>query len=266
MISSLLLGLTCAASPQVLHEFPVGSAKSSAVYRISRAPCAKKCALQVQLISAKSPKSAASLQWSPEPGKIEPLPDEAGRKHWSLEKFYALHASTVSTPRGSLLWVTSVVGWEHLHRNHEVFAVVNGALKRVWSRNDGQGPTLGTVAFERSGKHLDLIYREVTSFEPDMLTVDVYRWMPSAGRMKSRGATPLYFTIFGSHRSYAEALKQRSAQACLSRALILKSDDFPRLKPGYFVVAFAFRKKEKAGRARTDMCGVPVAAYVKRVR
>ncbi len=152
MIPGLLVGLACAASPQILHEFPAGTANSGEVYRISRAPCAKKCALQVQLISPKA-QSAISLQWSPAPGKIEPLPDQDGRKGWSLGKTYALHARAIPALNGSLLWLTSIVGWEHLHRNHEVFAVVNGALK-----------------------------------------------------LKSRGATPLYFTIFGFHRSSGRAL------------------------------------------------------------
>jgi len=169
-------------------------------------------------------------------------------------------------------------GWEH-----QLVALVDDTLSRlrVWGPNAG-GPSFNLIrvgdtdgdgveeianvtGYAMPGHYADLI---------DQWHLKTFGWDTELGELVDLSDTErafrAYATIQGSFETLAEAREYQDAlDPCLPYYFqVLKSDDFPMLRPGWFILAQLTTDREQAFRLleQTKECVAPAVGYVRRAQ
>lgn len=255
-----------------LGSFKVGP-KSNFSYELSIAPCSDKaCSFQVRLLEGTEVLATADLDGAKASGPAtkervdessgagDPLQPDERQAAWSTgdEKqnvTTVVRAVRLTSELNGLL-VDRRAGFDELKRRHELFVAVEKKLVRAWSHAEGPGPTWSTVeivdstrdGFQRilyfSGFHYP------SDDQPDWLDVSVYEWSPTKNEIKlaPRGLFSVFAVIVGSYPAVSKAREVQASSACLGAFWVLKSEVFPKLEPGKFVLAAVSHKRDAATR------------------
>jgi len=261
---------TTSPSGTVLARFPASST-SQLTYELSLGKCLKAaCPIQVRLLEGKLVYGVATLDWRATPaqpvraqadaslGAGDPLHAESGLAAWEVgneTRNVSVAAQTISlTPQLKGLLVHQRAGFEHLKRRHYLFVAIGRKLARVWTGEEGEGPTWSTVALtEPQGDGAQQLiffsgFRYPSDDEPDSLEVTTFRWNQNKKVMEAEPAaerkspvTALVVGVYDTAAKAREAYRQRPE--CLKDFWVLTADSFPQIPAGKVgIVAFSARE------------------------
>jgi hypothetical protein len=179
-------------------------------------------------------------------GAKDPLDFDVGHSAWRIgseEKGIGVAARLVHlAPRQWGLIVTQVIGFDHVKRTHSLFFRDGKALRRVWSQQEGAGPTWSAV-FAGDGKNGQPIFhfkgfQPDFGEEPDQLRIDTYRWDSERKALISAKTPELTGVIAGSFNSAAEARSARLENGiCFYAYWVMPAKRFEAKSAGNFVLA-----------------------------
>jgi hypothetical protein len=166
---------------------------------------------------------------------------------------------------------------------HHLVAVMGDTLAQlhIWGPNVG-GPTFNLIRVgDVDGDGVEEI-ANVTGYampehDPDLIDqwhVKTFGWDAELADLvdlsETQRAFRAYATILGSFETLAEAREYQDAlDPCLPYYFqVLKSDDFPMLRPGWFILAQLTTDREQAFKLleQTKECVAPAVGYVRRAQ
>ena len=140
-------------------------------------------------------------------------------------------------------------GFERLKRRHEILAEVNGKLRKIWSAEEGDGPTYSTTALSPlPGGRDRLVYFSFFTYPgedaPDKVSAESLSYDSRTGRFLPHRA-PLLGLLAGPFSSIAEAQKERSSwRKCRIPFWVLPGPALGVTKPGFVLATFSTRPAE----------------------
>ncbi len=166
-----------------------------------------------------------AVPWEPSLGAGEPLAVPGSRRPpvWSAgeeEGTVTASARLLPLPGKSAppaVLVSQGAGFEHFKRRHSAYAVVQGKIKKVWSRAEPAGPHVSWVLSPpgRPPVHLS-VFLQPDDSGPDKLAAHELVWSEGRSLLAERGgASGLQGVVAGTYGSVADAQAARSA-ACLA--------------------------------------------------
>ena len=235
-----------------LGKFPAAPS-SNLNYEVSLAPCAQStCPFQVRLIQGNRVYGTLNLDWrgvyaqpvkaaiDSSSGVGDPLQKRWEMTAWetgSENRNVSLTARSIAlAPQLNGLLVHQRAGFEHLKRRHYLFIAVGRKLVRVWTGDEGQGPTWSTVEVFpplRDGSQQFIFFNglqlsgaaegQATAEaidDADSLEFAVYRWNARKNSIEKAPATDsaasVVAVVAGRYENVAEARKALQQQAgCL---------------------------------------------------
>ena len=127
--------------------------------------------------------------------------------------------------------VDQLRGFEHLRRNHELFAVHNRKLDRVWQGEEGTGPAWSSTAIVSLPDATEGVvyysgFRYPSPAEPDRIETTLLRWERGALQERKDDA-PREALVIGAFPSAAAAHRSRNkARDCLGTFWVLPASRF----------------------------------------
>jgi hypothetical protein len=231
-------GGSSASDAQVIARFAAGQG-SALFYELAVACSDGNCPISIRLTQdGKVIGSEEVLEWPSDGGEVtageadatlgaaDPLATEGRPPGWQIGTYeggVSVAARTVRLAEaGTGLLVDEMAGFEHVKRQHYLFAVSGGQLRRVWVGSEGNGPTWSAVA----------IVAGATSDRDDIVVFEGFLGdaMDDADRLdvtrlafNSEGATlapvptrHLHAVVVGDYATAAAAHKaRRDAGGCL---------------------------------------------------
>ena len=228
------------ASPKVLGVFEAGRFQ----YQLAVAPCVNKegpeCPVVVNLLQGGKQVDKQKLKWFAATQKFKPKPPEEGKaspgKAWAAvaegcedcdeigESCYKIEAQlTPLDAKHSGLFLTQTCGMEHVVSLYELYTVINGKLKKVWSHFPSSiGAPMGTSVFPVViEKRLALLLWESDWYE-HKLEARLLRWQADKKKMVSMKlptkAFPLHLVAFGFYSEVDLANNAKSQIECVKAA------------------------------------------------
>jgi hypothetical protein len=135
------------------------------------------------------------------------------------------------------LLVTQRAGWEHLKHHHDLFAVDNGKLNRLWSGAEGPGPTWSsTDVISGPGQSQQILYFSAFQYPnadmPDTLSVTRIAWDTQHKKIVESsvgGYTELQLLVLGNYAAIGPArTAYNRAGGCFTPLMwVLDSRQFP---------------------------------------
>lgn len=209
---------------RAVAQWPAGSAGLS--YTLARGGCSSSgCAAVIQLVASGRILHTIPLDFTASDSLLQPArADEslgAGDplSHDSLtawvsgegERSVSTAVRSLELSRGAeAIVVDQAVGFDHIKRRHYVFAAKDGQLERVWTGEEGAGPTWSAVVIMRPTTDVgaEIIY--LSGFSPggsDVDTFDVKRlgWDATTRRFIERPVGPLYAVVSDVYPTVAAA-------------------------------------------------------------
>ena len=138
----------------------------------------------------------------------------------------ALQAVRLSADRVGVL-VHQSVGFEHVKMRRDLFIADGDALKKIWSKADGQGPVRSYAdVVPRDATIDDIVMIEGISTapnEPDRIIATRYMWDESTKTLKDAGIESLPVVVAATFAS-AERARAKFADACFSNYWVIRDD------------------------------------------
>ena len=176
------------------------------------------------------------------------------------------------------LLLTEVAGFDHLTYSHQLFVRQSKKLLRPWAvEGVKSGAPMWTIASvadpDRDGRDEIMVIEAsrvglYTDAGTEEWTLSVLGWDAKRaklikippGKVKARA----YAAIVGSYPTIAQAKKAQEKTSCAAPFGLYKSDAFPRLKKGLFILASLHLSKTmaQATLVRAEECGLK--GYLKR--
>lgn len=145
-------------------------------------------------------------------------------------------------------------GFEEIKRDHWAFAALDGKLRKVWSAEEGDGPTFSTTAVVNlpDGRQR-LVYFSVfnspDTHEPDKLSVKALVF-DGGRRQFVADRTALIGFVWGPYESVSAAREVRSQlRTCRLPLWVLPANNFPEVHHVGFVIATVSSSEEEVTRA-----------------
>ena len=222
-----------------LQSIPIAG---DASYEIAILECSESgCPIEVRLVRAEETIARASLDWPASTREV--YPSEITRELGIGDPFdppraEALVAGEESnavavlgrpvrlTPELTALLVDQAVGFDHVTRRHYVFVARDGALERIWTGREGQGPTYTATAIRAVAADRDeVLYFDQLSLASgatfDELTVSALAWDAGSRALQQEPARGLHAVVLG---PYPDASAARQEPLCLAGFLVLPAD------------------------------------------
>ncbi|MFY2556070.1 hypothetical protein ACN469_00345 [Corallococcus terminator] len=270
----LSIALTSArAEDSASRDFPLGSAGHAPRLEAVAGPCENGSrTLRVQLTSEGAAKASATM---PEPWDTLPCGlTRSSRAGWQWaggeeEQLRSLSVRGVALGQDTTGLLISVEGgFEHVRRHHVLFVPGPTGATRVWEGTEPQGPSTGSSATPRG----DAILFLNTDHGGAAGLEDIWKLTRVTWDAKRRKVTEAPASAWAVLLATEDSLtKARATEAKLEEAtgnkalLVLPTDDFPKLKPGLWVVGLFFPSRQEAEHMRVAL--EPKAkGFVRRVR
>lgn len=162
------------------------------------------------------------------------------------------------SPQRTGVLVQQAGGFEHVKRRRDLFIVDHNKLKRVWAKQDGQGP-IGSYAdvIQRSDGADDIVLIEGITIDPaqaDQITALRLTWDEKDMSLKSSPVESLKAVVTGDFKN-AEAAREQLADACLAKYWILTGNDVGEASKPFVLAMLTADSTTAALRANaTDDC------------
>jgi hypothetical protein len=160
-------------------------------------------------------------------------------------------------------------GFEHVKRHHEIFAASGGKLRKIWSAEEGEGPTYSTTALASlADGRQRLVYFSFFNYPdesgPDKLRIEAMAYDDRARKFAPDKA-PLKGLFAGPYASIAEARTARMEQnRCRIPFWVLPASEFASANNGFVVVtvsASAGNISRVAGELKSCAAGMSFSSY-----
>jgi hypothetical protein len=159
------------------------------------------------------------------------------------------------SPTEAGLLVDQAGGFEHVKRRHYLFAAADNKLQRVWTGEEGAGPSWSaTVLVDAAdGNAQDIVY--LTGFqpggaEPDTVGATRYTWNAAQKTLLEGSPGPLFAVVAGDFPNLDTARSAR-AQPCVSNYSAVRAGDLG-LRGSRIVLAAVTTRKSLAEAVRTQ--------------
>lgn len=162
--------------------------------------------------------------------------------------------------------VSQMAGFEHLKRRHAAYAVVQGQIKKVWSRAETAGPHVSWVLTPRGRPPVHLsVFLQPDDSGPDKLAAHELVWNKAQSTLTERGgASGLHGVVAGTYGSVAEAQAARSAASCLGEYWVIDAQSLKWTLPHRYALLLpaSLRAAASAEVARLKRCQPAVQGRV----
>lgn len=153
--------------------------------------------------------------------------------------------------------VSQRAGFEHLKRRHSAYAVVQGKIKKVWSRAETAGPHVSWVLSPpgRPPVHLS-VFLQPDDSGPDKLAAHELVWSEARSLLTERGgASGLQGVVAGTYESVADAQAARST-ACLAEYWVIDTQPLKWALPQRYALVLPASRRAAASAevARLKRC------------
>jgi hypothetical protein len=266
--------------PQPLATFPAAGGSSFAL--VPGTCAAAPCALSIELRSGARTLDSAPLDFAASPS--HPTQTTADRllgagdllasrsvTAWTAgdgENSVVTAARTVQlSPQETGLLVSQAGGFEHVKRRHYLFAIVDDRLKRVWTGEEGAGPTWSATVLidDADGRAQHILH--LTGFqpggsEPDTVSARRYRWDAERKTLVDTPVGPMSAVVVGDFADL-DAARAARAQPCLSGYSAVRAGDVGL--PGSRIVLVAvttLRPVAEAALKSADNCAAGLTRRV----
>ena len=254
LLAAGAIGACCCATPDGSAPASEAQSVSPTSFAVAAGDCETAgCGILLQLLADGRVLDSALLDFKasnaeltedevgPLMGASDPLAPSAPREAFVAGEEEGLVATALlplrlSGERAGVL-VHQMAGFDHVKRRHYVFTVAGDRLRRVWSSEEGAGPTW-SAAFaveevDASGE--SVIYME--GFQPggeqtDRLSAVRLGWDPDEDLLVPSGPAQLFAIVAGRYASSSEARAAAAAQACLSSYWALPAERAGMESPG----------------------------------
>ncbi len=280
-----------AAFGKVLQTLTPSAVPGEAHFRLSWPDCRgggrKRCAYEIAWFPSAGDAQAYSglpldwevpakarvrpIPWDPSLGAGEPLiaPGAQRPSAWSAgeeEGTVTASARLLALPGTAAppaVLVDQRAGFEHLKRRHTVYAVVEGKIKKVWSRAEPAGPQVSWVLAPpgRPPVHLS-VFLQPDGSGPDKLAAHELVWNGARSLLAERGgASGLMGVVAGTYGSVADAQAARSA-ACLAEYWVIDTQPLKWTLPQRYALLLPASQRSAASAevARLKRCRPNVQA------
>lgn len=176
------------------------------------------------------------------------------------------------------LLITQIFGFDHVHREHFLFAVVDNKLKKVWGGNEGAGGPVSnnTDVFKIDDTTDGFYFQKASYFSdaelPDAWNIQFFKWNAETKKLeeiKNANQRPtVWAVIAGSFTSVKDAHEFKSQRSqCLQDFQNLSSNEYPKLQKDLQVIAFFSTDKSKveSSMASLKTCDPKIETYLKEV-
>lgn len=174
------------------------------------------------------------------------------------------------------LLVTQVTGFEHVHREHFVFAAIKNKMVKAWSANEGAGgPVTSEVAILSSDDNIDgLLYQKQFFMSDskngiaDEWTIKYYQWNSLKMKLEeTKNKISVWAMVVGTFKEFEGAIDFKFEKLkCLKNYFVLETSKYKKLEKAYYIVGLLFTDKKKAEEAlaKAYACDGKLAGYIKR--
>ena len=291
-LSLQLLTAPLAAQERVLESYPVSSSGEMRYELVTGEPCDEEmCKARVVLMNGEQKLGSAELEWGFITGK-----DPVKEKGCWYTRIDGAQLATCPSPvqlgsdfNGIL--VSQTAGWDHVLKDQKLYVAISDTLAKVWAQGSGWGPEWKSAwVTDVDGDGIDEVVTLYRAYSPwpdelhDTWELRTLEWdnnredlteVVEHGRMQAA-----YAAIVGSYESLPEARRQREQlgrmenpipmikTSCLTAFGIYRSDDFRKLKPGWFIVASLSIERPKAAAelGEAEACSSAIDGYIKRAQ
>lgn len=162
------------------------------------------------------------------------------------------------SPQRTGVLVQQAGGFEHVKRRRDLYIIDDNKLKRVWYKQDGQGP-VGSYAdvIQRSDGADEMVLIEGLTINPtqaDQITALRLTWDEKDRLLKSSPVESLKAVVTGDFRN-AEAAREKLGDPCLAQYWILAGNEVGQAaKPFVFAMLTADAATATMRANATDDC------------
>ncbi len=289
---SALLFFSCAAARmlgenagKVLETFTVGAFQ----YRVAVAPCVRgTCPVTVDLLKNGRRVDRKTLPQAAATGDFERQPIDPAWTGWLSGKEPQLRVWNSGYENGYLgvlarpvrlgwpemahtgLLATQLSGFDHLHRDHVLYVIDRGRLKKAWSFSESGYPMSSAVFPVMTGKDHFLLFRQEWSGfpqsdeEPDWQRIYLLSWRAEGKKIDAvqlpTEEFPLYAVVAGFHPNVPSAREAAKRMKCAEGVdlRVLATEHYPQLagngvSNGKALLGNLFFTREEARKYRDEL-------------
>ena len=278
-------GVTDTSEPDALQSI---SLAGGGAYEIAISACDEgQCPIEVRLVRADQTLARAALDWPASTREVyrseitrvlgigdpfEPPQAEALVAGEETSSVSVLARPVRLTPEVTALLVDQAVGFDHVKRRHYVFLAREGALQRIWTGREGQGPTYTTIAIRAVAPDRDeMLYFDQLDLrgEPtfDELTVSKLAWDAGSNALRSEPAQGLRAVVIGPYDDPLSARRELEQDTlCLDGFLVLPADRFLAASGAVLAAVTATESVALAVQQRLASCASQLQAQLVEIR